>query len=422
VGNIVANGAYINDGTGASAGHVRLFRIGCDSLDTLVSALEICLGEELTLDAISSGGGTITWDMGVVDGVPFTPPTAGIQTYNATSSYGGDCPFTIDILVKDLPVVTASVDDAEICLGESVIFAGGGADTYVWDLGVTDGIPFTPAAAGTLTYTVTGTDATTECDNTASVDLTVNPLPTVTAAVSPTVICLGESVTFNGGGADTYMWDLGVTDGIPFTPASAGTTTYTVTGTNTTTGCQNSASVDLTVNPLPVVTAAVTDSEICIGETVTFTGSGADAYTWDLGVVDAVPFTPVATGTFTYTVTGIDTITGCQNTATIDLIVNDLPTVTATVDHGELCLGESTLFTGGGADTYTWDNGVVDGVLFTPAAAGTVTYNVTGTNTTTGCQKTASIDVTAVSYTHLRAHATVLALVCRLLLAKQKTI
>jgi len=44
-----------------------------------------------------------------------------------------------------------------------------------------------------------------------------------------------------------------------------------------------------------------------------------------------------------------------------------------------------------GAATYTWDNGVVNGVAFTPA--GTQTYTVTGTDANT-CQNTAAVTIT----------------------------
>ena len=44
-----------------------------------------------------------------------------------------------------------------------------------------DGVAFTPAV-GTITYTVTGTDAN-GCVNTDQVDVTVNPLPVVDAGV-----------------------------------------------------------------------------------------------------------------------------------------------------------------------------------------------------------------------------------------------
>ena len=98
--------------------------------------------------------------------------------------------------------------------------------TYAWDSGVTDGIAFTPTT--TATYTVTGTDAN-GC--TATVDVTVNALPTVDAGTDQTV-CSGTAVTLTASGASTYSWDNNVTDGTAFTPSA--TTTYSVTGTDVT--------------------------------------------------------------------------------------------------------------------------------------------------------------------------------------------
>ena len=314
------------------------------------------------------------------------------------------CTYTQDVEVFDLPAVTATADPTELCEGEDVILTGGGADTYVWDGGVTDGVAFTPPL-GTTTYEVTGTNTTTTCVNTATVDVTVNPTPIVTATATPDEICLGESITFTGGGADTYAWDGGVTDGVAFTPAASGTFTYNVTGTIGATGCENTASVDVTVHDLPVVTAAVTDTEICEGEEVTFTGGGADTYTWDGGVTDGVAIT-LPIGTATYTVTGVNTTTTCENTASVDVTVNPNPVVTATATPDEICLGDDIVFTGGGADTYVWDGGVTDGVAFTPAAEGTFTFTVIGTITATGCQETATVDVSVFDNPVITATAT----------------
>ncbi|MEY8861382.1 hypothetical protein, partial [Tenacibaculum singaporense] len=116
---------------------------------------------------------------------------------------------------------------------------------------------FVPTA--TTTYTVTGTDAN-GCENTAQVTITVNPLPTVTANASATTVCAGESVTLTGGGADSYVWDNGVSDGVSFVPTA--TTTYTVTGTDAN-GCENTAQVTITVNPLPTVTANASATTVC---------------------------------------------------------------------------------------------------------------------------------------------------------------
>lgn len=362
----------------------------CNSLTVDVSAEEVCLGEEVTLDATSPSGATVTWDGGVTNSVPFTPPL-GVTTYTATSADPDDCEFTVDITVNDTPTVTITVDALEICDGETVTFTeGGDADTYVWDpVDVVDGVPYTPAAMGTITYTLTGTITATGCENTESVDVTMHELPTVTAAVDFDEICLGDEVVFTGGGADTYVWDMGVTDGVAFTPPAIGTETYTVIGTDAATGCENTASVDLTVNDAPTVTASADFTEVCEGESVILTGGGAATYTWDGGVTDGVAFTPPL-GTTTYTVTGT-TGSGCEGTATIDITVNPLPTVTTSADDDNVCEGDLVTLSGGGADTYTWDGGVTDGVAFEPPL-GTTTYTVTGE--ADGCEDTATIDIT----------------------------
>jgi gliding motility-associated-like protein len=342
---------------------------------------EVCEGETVTLTA--SGANTYVWDGGVTDGVAFTPGL-GTTTYTVTGTDANGCTntATVDLTVNPLPTVIAIADETEICEGETVTLTGGGADSYVWDGGVTDGVAFTPEL-GTTTYTVTGTDAN-GCENTTTVDVTVNPLPVIDAGAD-VILCLGDALTLTASGADTYVWDGGVTDGLAFTP-DLGTTTYTVIATDAN-GCENTATVDVTVNPLPVIDAGA-DLEICEGETVTLTGSGADTYTWDGGVTDGVAFTP-GLGTTTYTVTGTDA-NGCENTAIVDITVNPLPLVDAGADV-TLCLGDELTLTASGADTYVWDGGVTDGIAFTPGA-GITTYTVTGTDVN-GCTSTDDVIV-----------------------------
>jgi gliding motility-associated-like protein len=371
-----------------------IIEVLCTGLTTVISSDSICLGDSFTLEATSETGGVVTWDGGIINGVPFTPVATGITTYTATSSSMADCGFNIDIEVFENPTVTITTDVPELCDGETITFTeGGDADTYVWDpVDVISGTPYTPAAVGTTTYTLTGTNDLTGCETVETIDITVHPLPTVTASVDFDEICLGEAVIFNGGGADSYTWDMGVTDGVAFTPAAIGTVTYTVTGTSAD-GCVNTASIDVTVNDAPVVTASADDTEICEGETVTLTGGGAFSYTWDMGVTDGVAFTPAAFGLTTYTVTGA-TALGCENTATIDITYSPLPTVTAAADDETICLGEMITLSGSGTDTYTWDMGVTDGVAFAPASVGVTTYTVTGTDAVSGCENTATIDIT----------------------------
>ncbi len=317
---------------------------------------------------------------------------ANLFTYLNSLAVATACTVSQDVEVFANPTVTASVDDSEICEGESVIFTGGGTDDYAWDMGVTDGVAFTPAGIGTVTYTVTGTNATTTCQNTATVDVTVHPNPTVTASVDASEICLGDAVTFTGGGADSYTWDLGVTNGVPFTPAALGTTTYTVVGTTTATGCQNTATIDVTVFDNPVVTATATPDVICIGESIVFTGGGADSYIWDGGITDGVAYTPPISGTFTFNVIGLIDVIGCQDTAAIIITIYDLPSVGGVADDYTICEGASVTLNGTGASSYSWDLGVIDGVPFSPLSTGIITYTVIGTDAE-GCTNTASVDI-----------------------------
>ena len=76
-----------------------------------------------------------------------------------------------------------------------------------------------------------------------------------------------------------------------------------------------------------MVEATADDAEICLGESVTLSGEGAAAYEWDGDVTDGEAFTPDATGTTTYEVTGTDD-NGCVNTATIEVTVYDAIEIT----------------------------------------------------------------------------------------------
>lgn len=217
-----------------------------------------------------------------------------------------------------------------------------------------------------------------------AVNFGVNPQPNVMAMVSDANICDGEAVTFTGMGALTYAWNNGVVDGVAFTSSTSNS--YTVIGTDGN-GCQNTASVSVTVNALPMVNANVTSTAVCAGASVTFTGGGAATYAWDNSVADGVAFTPGTSNT--YNVTGTDA-NNCVNTASVSVTVNTPPTVIANASVAAVCDGDQVTFTGGGASTYVWDNSVSDGVAYTPT--GSATYSVTGTDAN-NCTDTSSVSV-----------------------------
>ena len=295
--------------------------------------------------------------------------------YNGTTNVNGV------LTVNALPTVTANSSLPSVCVGNPVTLSGGGASSYAWNNGVTNGVSFAPTS--TATYTVTGTSAA-GCTNTANVSVTVNALPTVSASASSSSVCAGQPTTLSGGGASTYTWNNGVSNGLAFVPASSGS--YTVTGTNSL-GCTNTASISITVNTLPSVTASASTTTPCAGSPVTLTGGGANTYSWNNGVSNGVGFVPASSGS--YTVTGTNVL-GCNNTATLSITVNALPTVYAGADQ-TACAGASVTVSGSGANSYSWNNGVSNGVAFT--AGSTTTYTVTGTSAA-GCTNTDQVLVT----------------------------
>uniref|UniRef100_UPI001112E1BC hypothetical protein n=1 Tax=Crocinitomix algicola TaxID=1740263 RepID=UPI001112E1BC len=145
----------------------------CDSLESEISSTQVCLGEEVTFNVSSVNGGLITWEGGIENDEPFTPPV-GTSVYIASSDHEDDCAFEVEINVHN-PEVTASVNDNEICLGESIVFSASGADSYSWDLGVVDGELHTPDYVGTEIYTVIGVDSV-GCVNTDSIEVFVEAI------------------------------------------------------------------------------------------------------------------------------------------------------------------------------------------------------------------------------------------------------
>ena len=347
------------------------------------SAASVCTGNSVTLTG--GGASTYAWSGGVTNAVAFVPTATMTYTVTGTGSNGCTNTATTTVTVNALPTVTASSSAAAICAGANVTLTGGGASTYAWSGGVTNAVAFMPTA--TMTYTVTGTNVN-GCVNTAMITVTVNPLPVVTANSSPVSVCNGDSLTLTGGGASTYVWDNNVIDGVIFLPAV--TTTYMVTGTDSN-GCVNTAMTTIGVYGYPTVSASITASVVCSGDSVTLTGGGASTYVWDNNVVNGVPF--LSTISTTYLVTGIDS-NGCMDTTTIMLTVNSLPSVTGNASSVVVCIDDASVTLTGAPTGGAWSGPGVMGSNFNPATAGlglqTASYSYTGPN---GCVGSASVSV-----------------------------
>ena len=355
----------------------------------------VCIEDgNIQLDVSDLGG---TWTgAGVSSTGVFDPVSAGVGVHTITYSIGtfpcnATVSSTIEVEVCNVPTCTvSSTVSTPICVGETFDLTASvvpGVLNYAWTGpgGFTSSnqnpsaIP-SPASAGTYNYIVTASIAGATCTSTAS--LVVNALPNVSAGTDVSV-CIGQSVTLSGNGANSYTWNNGVTNGNSFVPV--GTNTFTVTGTNSN-GCQNTDQVVVTVNPLPIVNAGL-DQSVCQNNTVTLSGSGANTYTWDNGVVDNVGFQIGATTT--YTVTGTD-LNNCQNTDQITITVTPADVINAGSDF-TVCENDIVTLTASGGQNPIWDNGVSDGVSF--PALSTISYTVSNTDAN-GCSTTDQITIT----------------------------
>jgi hypothetical protein len=280
-----------------------------------------------------------------------------------------------------------------VCQGGTINFDATNSMPYSL-LGWSFGTGNTPAFASTIgtTPTITGTFNTTgtypiwlhtisggcDIEDSSSVNITVNAAPIVTAFTTSNSVCSGGSVTLTGGGATTYTWTGGATNGVPFTPASSAT--YTVTGT--TAGCTGTANVTVNVNTTPTVNANSTATgTVCPGTMVTLTGGGATTYTWTGGVTDATPF--AASTTTSYTVTG--TTAGCSNTANVTVNVYTVATPTVSLAGNDLTSTTAT--------SYQWllNGSPIGGAtnqMHTATVSGNYSVEVTDAN---GCTATSSV-------------------------------
>jgi gliding motility-associated-like protein len=410
------------------------------------AAVAFCSGGAAQLGAAPVAGLTYSWSpaTGLSSSTVANPTltltnTTGTplsQTYTLTTTSAVNCTSTatVAVTVNPLPVAVP---------GAAVAFCSGGTAqlgaapvaglSYSWTPNT--GLSSTTVANPTLTLTNTTSSPVTQlykltvtsalgCTSTATVAVTVNPLPVAVPGAAVT-FCSGDAARLGAVPVAglTYSWSpatglnsttvanptltLTNTTGAPFTQ------TYTLTATSAA-GCVSTATVAVTVNPLPVAVP---------GAAVAFCSGGAAqlgaapvaglSYSWSpaTGLSSTTAANPTLTLTNTtgtpltptYTLTVTNT-TGCVSTATVAVTVN--PAVMAVPG------GAATICSGGATQlgalpaaglTYSWSPAtglnsttVANPILTLTNTTGSSvaqTYTLTTTNAT-GCTNTATVAVT----------------------------
>jgi hypothetical protein len=345
----------------------------------------ICLKDSTILTA--TGGTAYIW-------LPDNENTAVIKkspsintSYIVTGTGANGCSVrdTVDIIVKQLPIITISGID-NICLKDSTTLTATGGTSYTW---LPDNDNTNTVRKGPLLntqYIVTGI-GTNGCKSYDTIDVIVKQLPAVQVTGIDTV-CLKDTTSLSAAGALSYSWLPDNDTGPIVNKSPLVSTTYIVTGLGVN-GCYNSDTIDVFVKPLPLIAVTGLDS-ICLNDSTTLTATGGINYTWlpnnDTGaVIKKSPASSTA-----YIVTGLS-VNGCYNSDTMDVFVKQLPFVTiAGIDT--ICLNDSTALTATGTFGYIWLPDNDTGSIVKKGPLATTKYIVTGI-ASDGCMNSDSLNV-----------------------------
>ena len=367
----------------------------------------VCAGTAINAITVTATNGTATAS-NLPAGLTFnastgkitgTPTSGGTYTITVNNS-GCQATATGTITVNPLPTINLTNNGViNVCEGQQVNVSATGADTYTWSDGLGSDAVAHPTTSGT--YTVTGTNNSTGCSNTATATVTINPRPIVTLTPSATTVCTPATISLIAGGADSYSW-AGITSSTnPAIVSAAGTYNVTVTGTNTTTGCSNTASQTVTVNQTPTV-QITGNNAFCAGDsstlTVSSTPNGATFVWSDLSTSSTLKVKNAGK----YFVTG--TLNGCEGSDTMNVTVHEIPGAPTTTSNTICGMGQVALSASGTGGTCYWyannttSESLATGNAYTPTlnTVGTMTYYVS-VRSNEGCESNRE-PVTATAY------------------------
>ncbi|MGZ8523476.1 MAG: PKD domain-containing protein, partial [Chitinophagaceae bacterium] len=256
----------------------------------------------------------------------------------------------------------------ELCAGGSVTFKGTASMNPVewswnFDNGVTSNIqnPGSQIFNTAATYDVQLVVKYNGCYDTAINKLIVHPNPVTNVSSSKNLLCRGEAVQLNATGGENYLWKpgTGLNSNSVASPLASPlqTTNYIVEVTNSF-GCTKPDSLTLTVAQ-PIKITMAPDTFVCKGSSVQLTVHGANSYQWINsvnGLNNIQVATPIASPALTtlYTVVGSDAHNCFKDTATINVVVQPLPTVRAEADFQMMAAETHQLLATPSADVVEW--------------------------------------------------------------------
>ena len=307
------------------------------------------------------------------------------------------------------PPLTLTCKDTVVTLAATASM--GTNITYSWSGGtiVNGANTLTPKANKSGTYSLTVTNTTNACTNTASVVLAEDKvLPTTKIAKPDTLTCIEPSkmlsaVGTSSGANFTYLWsgNTPISNETTLSPIVNKAGFYILKVTNTTNGCIKTDSAEVFVNqkiPTANIIAPIKNINCKnIILPIKATSNVKSQYTWGAfqggkivgGTNNSDSISVEAAGVYSLTVTDIKS--GCEKIYEVTITETIPPTISAT-SKNPLCFGEKTgeintkTEFGSGGFSYLWSNGLKTENAKGLAAA---TYTVTVTDVE-GCTATSS--------------------------------
>jgi gliding motility-associated-like protein len=260
---------------------------------------------------------------------------------------------SVTIIVNPVATVIPSQNSVTICSGQSVnvqLASNSPGALFNWTVSANAQLSGQQAGSGAninqqitnATFAVQNfyyvvTPVFGVCPGTQdTIPVTVNPLPQITPGPAMNTCITTPPFNLTGFSPAGGTWSgTGITNGqlATFSPAVAGAGPHTLTYsyTHPVTGCINSATRQVTVNPLPIPSFTM-DTLKCINTTVSIVNNsqGANSYLWNFGNgATSTQFNPIyqfpAGGNYTVTLTATSP-QGCMDSITNNIHIVTTPT------------------------------------------------------------------------------------------------
>ncbi len=444
------------------------------SLNSSLTPASICNNGIFSYTPTSATtGASFSWSRAAVSGISNTAGTgtgaisevltnSTANTLNVvyaitTSANGCNNTQNVTVAVQPTPTLSTSLT-ATAGSGNVFNYGPNSATTNItaagWSRAVVAGISNAAAssASGIINETLINTTAAPvvvsyvytlaigACTNTQTLNVTVNPRPTLTSGLTATAIN-NTPLTYTPTSATTgtsYSWSRAVVAGIS-NAAATGTGSINETLINTTAnpinvtyvitltanGVTNIQNVVVTVYPTPTLSSSLTPSAVCSGAMFNYTPTSATTgttYSWNRNAVAGISNT-AATGTGAISEALVNTslipvtvnyditlsANGVNNTQIISVVINPLPALTSGLTPNALCNVSPFFYipsSGTPGTTYAWSRAAITGIA-NAAASGTgnivetinntsanpITVNYVYTATANGCSNPQTVAI-----------------------------